>query len=374
MSHKLTGVVPAAALAAGLFICVGCQNQDVLRERHYQETADSEVAGTVAAPVDINAPIQQEEQVVEELVIIEEETVAIQEPVVVAQKPPVAPEKPKYKPFVGKTNKPINDRKTTAVATSNAKAGNNTYVVKKGDVLSKIAYAHGVKTVDLAAVNKISVNATLQIGQKLVIPAGGKSTATATTSASTNNKATSTSTVQRPSDGIYTVQSNDSLWLIARRFDTTVKTLCELNNISSNKPLQLGQKIKLPGATGSVAPVKTAEKPAETVKPVTVTTPPVTAPTELSVSADTTNSGTITPIGSTEIINPVVVEEPQVVTPVVTEVVEVKTQSTMINQDMTLENFCRAFRWQEDEIRRLNPNIPADGMLKAKQTIIVPAQ
>lgn len=369
MSHKLTGVVPAAALAAGLFICVGCQNQDVLRERHYQETADSEVAGTVAAPVDINAPIQQEEQVVEELVIIEEEAVAVQEPVVVA---PVALEKPKYKPFVGKTNKPINDRKTTAVATSTAKAGNSTYVVKKGDVLSKIAYSHGVKTVDLAAVNKISVNAILQIGQKLVIPAGGK-VATATASTSTNNKATSTSTVQRPSDGIYTVQSNDSLWLIARRFDTTVKTLCELNNISSNKPLQLGQKIKLPGATGSLPPTKPAEKPAETVKPVTVTTPPVTAPTELSVSADA-NSGAITPIGSAETINPVVVEEPQVVTPVVTEVVEIQTQSTMINQDMTLENFCRAFRWQEDEIRRLNPNIPADGMLKAKQTIIVPAQ
>ncbi|MBI3921756.1 MAG: SH3 domain-containing protein [Armatimonadetes bacterium] len=44
----------------------------------------------------------------------------------------------------------------------------------------------------------------------------------------------------------YQVHSGDSLWTIAREFDTHVATLCQLNGLTEKSALQLGQQIQLP--------------------------------------------------------------------------------------------------------------------------------
>jgi murein DD-endopeptidase MepM/ murein hydrolase activator NlpD len=43
----------------------------------------------------------------------------------------------------------------------------------------------------------------------------------------------------------YKVRSGDSLWVISRRFKTSMKTICQLNHISENTVLQIGQAIRL---------------------------------------------------------------------------------------------------------------------------------
>jgi len=43
----------------------------------------------------------------------------------------------------------------------------------------------------------------------------------------------------------YKVRSGDSLWVISRRYKTSINTICELNNISENTTLQVGQPLKL---------------------------------------------------------------------------------------------------------------------------------
>ncbi len=43
----------------------------------------------------------------------------------------------------------------------------------------------------------------------------------------------------------YVVRSGDSLWSIARRFKTTVNTLCQLNNLNQNSVLSVGTTLKL---------------------------------------------------------------------------------------------------------------------------------
>lgn len=41
----------------------------------------------------------------------------------------------------------------------------------------------------------------------------------------------------------YIVRSGDSLWKISRRAKTTIQTLCELNNLTENSVLQVGQEL-----------------------------------------------------------------------------------------------------------------------------------
>ena len=46
-------------------------------------------------------------------------------------------------------------------------------------------------------------------------------------------------------EGYYTVKSGDSLWSIAKKYDTTVTELKRINNLTSNT-LQIGQQLKIP--------------------------------------------------------------------------------------------------------------------------------
>ena len=95
-----------------------------------------------------------------------------------------------------------------------------TYTVMKGDTLYGIASKFGVSVNDLKALNNLSSN-TLSIGQVLKIPD------------SSNNKLT------------YTVKSGDTLYSIARTYNTTVDKIKELNNLKNNN-LSIGQTLILP--------------------------------------------------------------------------------------------------------------------------------
>lgn len=43
----------------------------------------------------------------------------------------------------------------------------------------------------------------------------------------------------------YKVRSGDSLWVISRRFKTSIKEICRLNRISENSVLQIGQPLRM---------------------------------------------------------------------------------------------------------------------------------
>lgn len=43
----------------------------------------------------------------------------------------------------------------------------------------------------------------------------------------------------------YKVRSGDSLWVISRKFKTSINELCRLNNISENSVLQIGQPLRM---------------------------------------------------------------------------------------------------------------------------------
>ena len=100
-----------------------------------------------------------------------------------------------------------------------------TYTVKSGDTLYGISNQFGVSVTDLAKTNNISSTSTLKIGQILNIP---------------NTTGTNPSTTF-----IYTVKKGDSLYSIAKKYNTTVNDIIKQNNLKSTS-LSIGQKIKIP--------------------------------------------------------------------------------------------------------------------------------
>ena len=100
--------------------------------------------------------------------------------------------------------------------------GTTTYTVQSGDSLYKIAGRFNTTVAELKRLNNLTSD-TLSVGQVLIVPS--------TSSGGSNNT--------------YTVQSGDSLWSIARKFNTTVDELKKLNNLTSNN-LQIGQILKVP--------------------------------------------------------------------------------------------------------------------------------
>ena len=96
------------------------------------------------------------------------------------------------------------------------------YTVVKGDTLYKIANQFGLSVDELKRLNNLSSN-TLSIGQRLLIKTSISEDVTDT----------------------YTVKAGDSLYQIARKYNTTVDELKRLNNLTSNL-LSIGQVLKIP--------------------------------------------------------------------------------------------------------------------------------
>ena len=123
--------------------------------------------------------------------------------------------------------------------------GSTSYVVKKGDNLTRIASIHGVTIQAVRSANGLSGD-TLQIGQTLVMPGGG----------STPSSPPSVP-VPVPSLGgnNHTVRSGDNLSRIAVTYGTTVAKLMELNGLTNANSIRVGQVLAVSGATPSPTPI-----------------------------------------------------------------------------------------------------------------------
>ena len=109
------------------------------------------------------------------------------------------------------------------------------YVVKKGDTLYSIARKYNTSVDNLKSINNITTD-SLAIGQIIKLP-------------STSNAASDT----------YIVKKGDSLYSIARTYNTSVDKLKEINNLTSNA-LAIGQVLKLPSSNASENVVYTVKK------------------------------------------------------------------------------------------------------------------
>ena len=143
-----------------------------------------------------------------------------------------------------------------APASNGAKAATTTYLVARGDSLWTVAKKNGVSVNELVKANNLKSNATLQIGQKLVVPAAA-STAAAGAGASS----------PEANGPTHTVKGGETLGQIARTHGTTVNTLKRMNKLTSDV-VRPGKVLLLPEGSVSVmdapAAAKSASAPAAT--------------------------------------------------------------------------------------------------------------
>jgi membrane-bound lytic murein transglycosylase D len=129
------------------------------------------------------------------------------------------------------------------------------YRVRRGDTLAGIAASFGVSVDDLMAANDLRNRHRIRIRQVLRLP--GPDTKSKITLASARPPAGIR--LSTPADGLYTVQSGDTLSLIAGRYAIDEQQLIRLNQLDNKHRIYPGQVLRLTeSAVVSAEPAESA--------------------------------------------------------------------------------------------------------------------
>jgi lysozyme len=149
-----------------------------------------------------------------------------------------------------------------------------TYTVKGGDNLSKIAQKYNSTVSEIKAANN-KTSDMIRMGETLIIPVSGSSSSTVAPKVSAPSASvTSPAPVVLPNaTGTHTVKAGEYPATIARQYGMTASELLAINGITDPRKMQIGQKLKV-SSTGSAANVASktemvvAPKPAPNPGPV----------------------------------------------------------------------------------------------------------
>jgi membrane-bound lytic murein transglycosylase D len=119
------------------------------------------------------------------------------------------------------------------------------HTVKRGETLSTIARRHRVSLAELRQANELTARSRIRPNQTLMIPqrqAQGLPTAITRTASAAPAPPVAAPLSSPGSDTTYRVQRGDTLYGIARRFETTVDSIKRLNRLASNR-INIGDRL-----------------------------------------------------------------------------------------------------------------------------------
>ncbi|MHB9033564.1 MAG: LysM peptidoglycan-binding domain-containing protein, partial [Anaerolineae bacterium] len=157
------------------------------------------------------------------------------------------------------------------------------YTVVSGDYPEKVATKFDVSLEDLLSANGLDADAVLSIGQVLVIP-----TPVSTPTAAEPTSQGATATPQPTPEIVYVtithvVESGDTIESIADSYGVTWEEIADINGITKNTVLSIGQELVVPNVAveSSSLPTATATASTSTKIPDKATTP-TPEPTEIA--------------------------------------------------------------------------------------------
>jgi membrane-bound lytic murein transglycosylase D len=136
----------------------------------------------------------------------------------------------------------------------------DTYKSKPGESYAAIAKQHGISLGKLRAVNGLSKKQSRAVAQTLLVPAKGASgsiqlaslevpeTDTAPTRGRTDRKKDVVVLQRKANVRTHTVKGGDTLFALAKRYNTSVNELRKLNNLKNDK-LATGKRLRVPGTS-----------------------------------------------------------------------------------------------------------------------------
>lgn len=138
-----------------------------------------------------------------------------------------------------------------------------TVTVRSGNTLYSIARANGVSVQQLARANGIKAPYAVKLGQSLTIP--GRSEAVAPTSQQEEiADIESTTPVKRmKSGGKHTVASGETLYSLGRKYGVSPFAIADLNGLSHDKALSIGQSLRIPSGGKRIIAKNTDKLPQE---------------------------------------------------------------------------------------------------------------
>ena len=130
----------------------------------------------------------------------------------------------------------------TALGTLPA-AADEQHRVAPGETVSGLAVKYGTSVNSIIQANGLNSRALIIAGQTLTIPSGSSSTASTSTASSAT--------------GTHTVLAGDTVWDLARKYNTTVASIIKTNGLNSNATIRVGQSLTVPGAAGATPAANT---------------------------------------------------------------------------------------------------------------------
>ena len=138
-----------------------------------------------------------------------------------------------------------------------------THTVSSGETVYGIAARYDVSPQAIVRANSLPQGGRWILpGARLVIPREGGTTAAPEPGRSSGGSSSSSS-----SGGTVTVRAGDTLSGIAARHGTTVSALARTNSISNTRLIYPGQKLRLPGSSGSSSGSSSSEAPTPLNRP-----------------------------------------------------------------------------------------------------------
>jgi murein DD-endopeptidase MepM/ murein hydrolase activator NlpD len=172
--------------------------------------------------------------------------------------------RPTYKQPVYQAEAPVDEQPTytkPAYATTAMKKG-GTVRVEQGMTLYSIAKANNITVSQLAAANHISAPYSVSTGRVLRIPGVAQAKAPASRYVAeqdvSSNEDNSTPVRKLSAGGAHTVASGETLFSLGRKYGVSPYTIADLNGLPHDKPLSIGQSVRIPAGKG---PALAAKKP-----------------------------------------------------------------------------------------------------------------